>query len=501
MRAFRLLRPGSLVAASALLLAPGLVLGAQLDAAVFVLAGVRIREGAMPYRGFWDHKPPGSYLLNALGQTALPWLDPWLVSWLLTLVITAATVLLVDSLLRRKLSPGPAWLWSVVCAVGIACYPVALGGGATESFALLPLVAALWMIAGGPLGLRHAAMIGCLASVACLMSLQSLPAAAVVVVAALLGGARGAGSRPAGLGRMAVAVVAGGLALPAVVLGWLFVGGALGDAVDQIVAYNGAYRSASPGLGELLPITLLFAGCLLIPVGVTVARMVRAPRSYGRIEWASLAWTIAYIAYVVYQDRIYLHYLILVVPPMVVLAGPGAQWLWTRLWSHDRRVRLPAIALSAAAAGAFLISTWVAIQLTALTVGKSDENRPPHSATVAWLDANTPASATLFVWGDDTDLYLSSGRTPYDRYVYQFPMVTAGYWSADRTADLLAAWRATPPAVIVEVSSTVPMFEPPADSPDPRSFDTLGPLRDFVRDNYRLAATAGTNNVYVLVRP
>ena len=67
-RTARLLRPGSLVAASALLLSPGLILGAPLDSAVFVLAGSRIRDGAMPYKDLWDHKPPGVYLVNALGQ-------------------------------------------------------------------------------------------------------------------------------------------------------------------------------------------------------------------------------------------------------------------------------------------------------------------------------------------------------------------------------------------------------------------------------------------------
>lgn len=57
----------------------------------------------MPYRGLWDSKPPGSYLLNALGQVLLPWLDPWLVGWLLTVVFTGTAILLMDDLLRRCL--------------------------------------------------------------------------------------------------------------------------------------------------------------------------------------------------------------------------------------------------------------------------------------------------------------------------------------------------------------------------------------------------------------
>ncbi len=68
MKASRLPRPGSIVAATALLLSPGLALGAPFDAAVFVLAGVRIRDG-----GDWlssEHRLPDLYAVAACGGRA-----------------------------------------------------------------------------------------------------------------------------------------------------------------------------------------------------------------------------------------------------------------------------------------------------------------------------------------------------------------------------------------------------------------------------------------------
>ena len=119
--------------------------------------------------------------------------------------------------------------------------------------------------------------------------------------------------------------------------------------------------------------------------------------------------------------------------------------------------------------------------------------------TAAWIEANSPKSATLFVWGDDPVLYVTTGRPPYDRYVYQFPMVTAGYWSADRTAALLQAWRSSPPALIVESPTPVPLFLAADADIDTRNLDTLGPMRDFIRANYRAAGTFGDHAVYVLM--
>jgi len=495
MRIWPIAKPVSLIGLTALLLSPGLWLGPPLDSAVFLLAGIRIRDGFMPYKDIWDHKPPGTYLLNAGSQFAVPWLDPWLLYWLLTLVFTAAAILIIDRLLERSLSPIAAYLWSLVCLLGIAAHPVALGGGATESFALLPLIAVLLAISGRQPTLRVSASIGLLLSVACVMSLQAVPAAAVLFAAAVV---RPPDASPGAVLRRVVAVGCGGVVLPLAVAGWLSAGGAAADAFDQIVTYNAAYRESSDGITTLLPAVVLLLCCLALPAGVQVARMVRRPRAFDRVGWVALIWAFGYSAYLGYQGRLYLHYLILLVPPLVLLAAPGMEWLVIRVRSADLKVRSAAIGLSVAAIAAFAISGLTAAELTGMTLGETSEASTASGETAAWLDANTPSAARLFVWGDDTALYLSSHRTPYDRYVYQFPLVTAGYWSPDRTSALLATWEASPPAVIVETPSSVPMLGPSDPSnEDPRSYDTLDPLREFVRSHYRLAAALGNDAVYL----
>jgi hypothetical protein len=491
-RVLRLARPATLVAFAAALLSPGLWLGANFDAAVYTLAGVRIRDGFMPYTDLQDNKPPGLYLLNALGQTVLPWLDPWLVSWLATLAFTAATILILDRLMQRRLAPVASFLVSIVCLIGLAAHPLSLGGGHTESFAVLPLVAGLWTVCSLPSGRRSAAVVGFVASLALLFSLQSLPAAIVLVAAAVF-----IAATPAEMLKRAAMAVAIGLVLPLAVAAWLLARGALGAAIDQVMTYNVSYLAASGGLGHMLPIVSLLLGGLLLPAGIAAVRMARDRRSFDRLDWICLAWLLGSLASLAYGNRVFLHYLIVVVPPLTLLSARGFAWLLAAVRSPERRTRSLGMGLVGANAFLLTVTTMAAIGLTGLSTRLAADDLAVTNRAATWIKANTPADATIYLWGNDAYIYLQSGRSPYDRHVYQFPMVTKGYWTPQKTAAVLAEWEASPPPVIVETRSAVPMFRAAYEPDQPPNYDTLGPLRDFARSHYRLAASFDDHDIYM----
>jgi hypothetical protein len=491
-RAMSLLRASSLVGAAAAFLSPGLWLGPCQDSAAYVLIAVRLREGFMPYRDVFDNKPPGTYLLNALGQIAAPFLSPWAVAWLLSVLFAGASILLVDALLRRSVGPVAAWIGSLVCCALVSGYLTAFGGGLTETYALAPLLLALWLVVARPRGLRTAAAVGALLSAACVFSLECAPAALAIAAAGVYDRGNLRTSSRSG------AILALAAAVPAVlVVVWLWLGGAVGAAWDQLVPYNGAYRTSGPGPLTLVLVPLVVLGGLAIPAVTAAVRMVRNPAASDRLGWVSLAWLVGYATYLAYQGRMFPHYLIMAAPPAIFLAVRGAAPLWAAMAS--RRASPRQAVLATVVVSVFVLLASMAADLGLVAVQNGASLKTTSDPVTTWLRAHESSGKTLFVWGYDPVLYLNGGLAPSDRYVYIYPLVTPGYGSVERSAAVVAGWERKPPDVIVEGDSAVPYRRPMPSDSDSRSLDTLQPLRDFIAGHYLLAASIGNEDIYVLI--
>jgi hypothetical protein len=486
----------SLAAVAVVNLAPGLVLGPVLDAAVFLLIGSAVRNGALPYRDYWDHKPPGAYLLNAAGQIVVPWLDRWLLDWLMTVAAAVVAMVILERLLRPRVGAQIAWVSTIVFACVITAYPVALGGGYTESFALPLVMCGLWLVARGDRGAQPVAATGAILAAACLFSLQAVPAAVGIGLAMVV-------STPRETLRRSLVLAAAGLALPLAVVAWLAWGGALGAAWDQLVHYQSVYRSVGPGgwFAAFAATDLIALGCVLPAAFITCVRIGRRSLETDRVMAACLGWLAAFAALAAFEGRLDPHYLILIAPALAVIGAPSLAWSAANMRAARPRIRRAAFSMLALTAALTLMLEGWSGEWLANTPSDGTAWQAEVRTAAAWIDSNTPASASIYIWGNYPGLYLRFDRTPEPPYLYEFPLTTAGYWSASSTHDLVTKWSQGGPDVIVEAPSSVPLSLPAVSATDPRTYDALDELRGFVKDRYRIVLDQADLRIWERIGP
>lgn len=489
-----------LILLAAAMLAPGLVVGPSLDAAVFNHIGGRLLDGAAPYIGAWDHKPPGIYLASAAVQAVLGWLGPWTADWLLSVGATAGLGVAVAAVLGRLGVTGWARALGAVGVVVLAGhYLLALGGGLTEPVATA-LVATSMAIAMRPPRRAGLTVAGGLLGISLLVSPQVLPGAALVMALACA-------LQPARSRAIGAAVLVGAVGLPiAVTAAWLSAIGALPAALDVVVTYSAAYRAASAGYGATLGTpaaaqTTLLALYLITPAVLGAASLATASQPRRGVVIVSLLWIGGSLALFVAQGRFYAHYAIPLAVPIGILAGLGLDRIGgslRRLHGVGQRILivLPLVATLS-------VSVLAGVFSAAAQIAEAADHAQRMQAVSERL-RDLPAG-TLLVWGKEARLYDLAGRAPATRYIYFYPLTTPGYSTAAMIDEVARALAADPPAVVVDAGSDAPGA--PGFLPlliqrrvltDGRDLDLLDPLRAFVAEHYDLAAIVAGWPVYVL---
>ena len=485
---------------AAAMLAPGLVVGPSLDAAVFADVGGRMLHGVTPYLGAWDHKPPGIYLAAAAAQAILGWLGPWTADWVLSLVATVAIgVAVATALARIGIATWPRTLAALGSTILASHYLVALGGGLTEPPAAALVACALLLALGRTSGAKLL-MLGALVGLATLLSIQLLPGGAVVIALAVL-----QGPSPVRLQRTALAAF--GFAAPlAAVAAWLVATGAMPAAVDAVVTYAAAYRASSgdfgPALaGSVAAWTTLVSLYLFAPAMLGVASGWSLPQPGRTLVVAMVVWIYASLVFFLFQGRFYAHYAIGLAVPLGILAGLGFEHVGGSLRTVSLPARRALIMLPLVAA--FILSVGAGVVSGAMQVALVADGNTRARAVAERL-RDLPAG-TLLVWGNQPNVYGDADRAPATRYSYLYPLTTPNYSTAAQIDEVARTLAEHPPAVIVDAGSSAPgqpgflplLIQRPI-ATDGRDLDLLGPLRAFVAARYELDSIVSGWPIYVL---
>lgn len=490
----------AVIAAAGML--PGLSIGPSLDAAVFSTVGWRLAGGDLLYTEIWDHKPPGNYAAHWLAHSLAG--DPaasWWLTWGLTVACIAATAYAVWAILSE---PGRTWsatICSLLVAWVLSNYLLTLGGGLGESFGTVPASLAIVVAATTRRVPWRWPLVGGLVAIAALVSLQTIPAAAAVAVLGWSAHPRMV-ARRAGLAALGASMVLAIAAVP------LVVSGTLGAAFDALVAYSAAYQQEVAGGGGAAgpPALLPWVFLLLVPLVVPAAMGLLQSRrdAFGRrLLLASVAWLAAGVILIAVQGRLYGHYALPLVVPLGLMAGIGLELMRRRL----PRGRGGAAMLFAPLAGALGLAMLVGAAGAPMEQGWiRDSNGRAGLVAPAVADLVAP-DETIFVWGNEPRLYELADREPSTRWIYLYPLLTEGYATAERIAQVRAQLAAAPPGAVIDAGSPAPgeagmpplLIDRPI-STDGRDHDLLDPLRAFIRESYELAGIVDGWPVYRISR-
>jgi 4-amino-4-deoxy-L-arabinose transferase-like glycosyltransferase len=191
--------------------------------------------------------------------------------------------------------------------------------------------------------------------------------------------------------------------------------------------------------------------------------------------------------------RFYPHYYIQIVPPLAAMMAP----VFARARSELKH-ELPAWNSTAFAAPWLATAAGVSLCFQTFQVSHFRQ----ASATAAYVSAHSSTRDRMFVWGQDTALYLDAGRLPASRYIATFPLTgyifgepLPGISTDDRIVpgaweNLATDLRNNPPRFIVDTQGAVR---------DPYPMAKYPFLRDLIATKYIRVFSRGGEVLYRIV--
>jgi len=404
------------------------------DEGMFGYAGWSILHGGVPYRDFFDIKPPGVFYLNALGLALFP-ATPTGVHAFLQLY-NFLTVIALFFVGKDLLGSRSAGYWTAFVYAVFSSLPTLQGSTAsTELFMALPLSLCVLATQRGATESRLCA--SALGGVMGALAFWIKATAASMVLftfafwsAVLLRSAIASGESRRGVAKQVAAWLAGFVGVAALAAGYFAWHGAFDEFVYWSFVESFAY-SQDRSLGANLPylgfrLSAIFGGSWLVAIaGAIGIAALAAKRSRAALFAIGL---LLFSLVAVLPGFAYRHYFAQLAPAVALVGGLGIQ----RCLAFIER-RGPRLAASALAIAAIACQPPIAHPDYYYKLGPDDLARKsygwnpfPESLEVAeFIRARTAETDRVLVFGSEPQILLYAGRRSATSFPISYPLMRA----------------------------------------------------------------------------
>ena len=474
------------------------------DSGTFAYGGWRILSGGIPYRDFWDNKPPGIFYLNALAfalfgprTTAVVWLQ---------LPVFLASAYALYRVYRLHLDKAAAAAALTVYALYASSYALKEEGNFTECYSVPFVIGAVWLAERWRR--RRSAWLlfasGVLVGMAALARQSALSDAAAIALWVLIVSLRERGGWPAALGKGCV-VALGVLAAVGPVLVIYATNGLLGELSWAVYGYNRLYFRDAYTVGWTY-VTRIMADVLPVVwpllAATVLTGVVRLRRERSDDLLLPGLWFASGCSAILMAGRFYPHYFVQILPACALFFGYVFQRVVVGRQGWARKFPA-AIAVAAALAAVGLLAPqirawrWIAVNRV------SSHQMTASEATARYIRDRSGPRDYVYVWGMNPTIAFMAQRRMSSRYIHLFPLEAATPQRKARIAELARDLRDRSPEFIVDESELKPAIAPPLDSPysPPVAgflfrLDGFDEIKAIVREHYRLVTVIKGEKVF-----
>jgi hypothetical protein len=434
---------------------PNIVAYTERDPGVFLYSGWRILEGELPYRDFWDHKPPIIFYLNALGLALARGSATGV--WLLEAVSLAIAMFFSHHLLALVFSPKQV-LFGMVCWLSGLMLTIQIGNLTSEftlplQFAILYLFVCynnqrvqppwLWLVMGVLVGLIF-------------MTKQNVIGVGLAVtVYGLLQAVR---SHNWGIVIQRLLALSIGFGLiVAIIVGYFVWHGAFDEFWDVAFRYNFAYVGNESWVFRMLStLEKLFAHLLpfawILIIGWCIAFWQAIKRTFD----SDITQSIIILALISLPIELFLvsssgrgheHYFMAVLPLVAVFSA----YLYAIFSRYNQKTfrRLPTRRmLSGLMTGVILVFFGYVLVYQFAKIWRY--NGAYRIELVQFIQSETQISDAVLMWGAETSYNFVSQRVAPTRFNYQYPLFLQGYATPSMTDTFLQDILVNKPRLIVD---------------------------------------------------